>query len=63
LLLTEKDHAISSFRQGVLDREIYDKLLAGIDARLLRLESSEKEKAAKEDNKQVNNPTGIRTAK
>ena len=44
LLLTEKNYVIDSFRQGVLDQEIYDKLLADIDARLLRLESGEEER-------------------
>ncbi len=32
-------------------------------ARLLRLESGEEEKTSEEDKKQLNNPTGIRTAK
>jgi CPA1 family monovalent cation:H+ antiporter len=41
LLLTEKNHVIDSFRQGVLGQDIYEKLLADIDARLLRLESDE----------------------
>ena len=48
LLLTEKNHVIDSFRQGVLDQEIYEKLLADIDARLLRLESGEEEKTVEE---------------
>ena len=43
LLLTEKNHASNSFRQGLLDQEIYEKLLADIDARLLRLESGHEE--------------------
>jgi CPA1 family monovalent cation:H+ antiporter len=43
LLLTEKNHVIDSFRQGVLSQEIHEKLLADIDARLLRLESGEEE--------------------
>ncbi|MEJ2653069.1 MAG: Na+/H+ antiporter [Gammaproteobacteria bacterium] len=43
LLLTEKNHVIDSFQQGLLDQEIYEKLLADIDARLLRLESGEEE--------------------
>ena len=34
---------IDSFQQGLLDQEIYEKLLADIDARLLRLESGEEE--------------------
>jgi CPA1 family monovalent cation:H+ antiporter len=48
LLLTEKNHVAESFRQGVLNQEIYEKLLADIDARLLRLESGEDEKTVKE---------------
>jgi len=39
---------INSFRQGVLDQEIYEKLLADIDARLLRLESGEEEQTTEE---------------
>ena len=48
LLLTEKNHVIDSLRQGVLEQAIYDKLLADIDARLLRLESGEEEKSTEE---------------
>jgi CPA1 family monovalent cation:H+ antiporter len=48
LLLTEKNHVIDSFRQGVLNQEIYEKLLADIDARLLRLESGEEQEATEE---------------
>jgi CPA1 family monovalent cation:H+ antiporter len=48
LLLTEKNHVIDSFRQGVLGQDIYEKLLADIDARLLRLESGEEEKTTEE---------------
>jgi CPA1 family monovalent cation:H+ antiporter len=48
LLLTEKSHVIDSFRQGVLSQEIYEQLLADIDARLLRLESGEDEQTAEE---------------
>jgi CPA1 family monovalent cation:H+ antiporter len=48
LLLTEKNHVIDSFQQGVLDQEIYEKLLADIDARLLRLESGAEEKSPAE---------------
>jgi hypothetical protein len=44
LLLTEKNHVIDAFRQGLLDQPVYEKLLADIDARLLRLESDEEEK-------------------
>ncbi|HXV26378.1 MAG TPA: hypothetical protein VED46_19255 [Alphaproteobacteria bacterium] len=43
-----KHEAEDSFRQGVLGREIYEKLLADIDARLLRLESGEEEKTTEE---------------
>ena len=50
LLLTEKNHVIDSFRQGVLNQEVYEKLLADIDARLLRLESGEEEKTTVEQN-------------
>jgi CPA1 family monovalent cation:H+ antiporter len=46
LLLTEKSHVIDSFRQGVLSQEIYERLLADIDARLLRLESGEEAQTA-----------------
>jgi CPA1 family monovalent cation:H+ antiporter len=45
LLLTEKNHVIDSFRQGVLSQEVYEKLLADIDARLLRLESGAEEES------------------
>ena len=48
LLLTEKNQVIDSFRQGILNQEIYEKLLADIDARLLRLESGEAEKTIEE---------------
>jgi CPA1 family monovalent cation:H+ antiporter len=44
LLLTEQNHVIETFRQGILDQVIYEKLLADIDARLLRLETGEEEK-------------------
>lgn len=48
LLLTEKNHVIDSFRQGVIEQDIYEKLLADIDARLLQLESGEVEKTTEE---------------
>lgn len=48
LLLTEKTHVVDSFRQGMLGQEIYEQLLADIDARLLRLESGEGAQAAEE---------------
>jgi CPA1 family monovalent cation:H+ antiporter len=41
LLLTEKNHVIDSFHQGVLSQDVYEKLLADIDSRLLRLETDE----------------------
>jgi hypothetical protein len=44
LLLTERNHVIEAFRQGLLDQAVYEKLLADIDARRLRLESDEEEK-------------------
>lgn len=47
LLLTEKNHVIDSFQQGVLDQVIYEKLLADIDARLLRLESGDSDESVK----------------
>ena len=48
LLLTEKNHVIDSFRQGILNQEICDRLLGDIDARLLRLESGEEEETSVE---------------
>lgn len=39
---------IDSYRQGLLDQKVYEKLLADIDARLLRLESGEAEKTTEE---------------
>jgi CPA1 family monovalent cation:H+ antiporter len=48
LLLTEKTHVVDSFRQGMLGQEIYEQLLADIDARLLRLESGEEAHATEE---------------
>ncbi|MEJ2144076.1 MAG: Na+/H+ antiporter [Acidobacteriota bacterium] len=41
LLLTEKNRVIDAFHQGLLGQDIYERLLADIDARLLRLESGE----------------------
>ncbi len=43
LLLTEKKRVIDAFHQGLLGQDIYEKLLADIDARLLQLESGETE--------------------
>jgi CPA1 family monovalent cation:H+ antiporter len=48
LLLTEKNYVIDSFRNGIIDQEVYEKLMADIDARLLRLESGEVEKTIEE---------------
>jgi Na+:H+ antiporter len=55
LLLTEKNHVIDSFRQGVLSQEIHEKLLADIDARLLRLELDEEEKTTEEPDSDKSN--------
>jgi CPA1 family monovalent cation:H+ antiporter len=41
LLLTEKNQVIDSFHQGILSQDVYEKLLADIDTRLLRLETDE----------------------
>jgi CPA1 family monovalent cation:H+ antiporter len=41
LLQVEKGEVIDALHRGMLNREVYDKLLADIDARLLRLESGE----------------------
>jgi Na+:H+ antiporter len=47
LLLVEKAEVINSFHRGVLGRRVYEKLLADLDARLLRLESGETEEPGK----------------
>jgi CPA1 family monovalent cation:H+ antiporter len=39
LLLVERNQVVDAFHQGVLGQDVYDKLLADIDARLLELES------------------------
>jgi CPA1 family monovalent cation:H+ antiporter len=49
LLLVEKSEIINAFHRGVVGREAYEKLLADIDARLLRVESGQVE--ASEDEK------------
>lgn len=54
LLLTEKNHVMDSFRQGVVSQEIYEKLLADIDARLLRMESGQEDQPT--ENTGVRNP-------
>jgi len=41
LLLVEKGVVIDAFHQGVLSQTVQEKLLADIDAQLLRLESGE----------------------
>lgn len=41
LLLAEKDEVINAFQHGILSQEVYNQLLADIDARLLRIESGE----------------------
>ncbi|MEJ2635494.1 MAG: Na+/H+ antiporter [Calditrichia bacterium] len=40
LLLAEKNEVLEAFHRGVLSQEIYDRLLADIDARLLELDTS-----------------------
>ncbi len=54
LLLTEKNHVLDSFRQGVLSQEVYEKLLADIDARLLSLESGETDQTTTESESDSN---------
>jgi CPA1 family monovalent cation:H+ antiporter len=41
VLLAEKDETIRAYQQGLLNHEIYNQLLADIDARLLQVESGE----------------------
>jgi CPA1 family monovalent cation:H+ antiporter len=41
LLQVEKDQVIGAFHHGTLNQEVYERLLADIDARLLRLESGD----------------------
>jgi len=57
LLLTEKNHVMDSYRQGVLNQEVYEKLLADIDARLLRLESDETDKTTTKSESDNNQDT------
>lgn len=45
LLLVEKSEIIDAFHRGVLDQTVHEKLLADVDARLLRLESGETDEA------------------
>ena len=39
LLLVEKNRIIDAFQEGCLSQQVYDRLLADIDARLLTLET------------------------
>jgi CPA1 family monovalent cation:H+ antiporter len=48
LLLVEKEEVIDAFHHGVLSQAVQEKLLADIDARLLRLESGESDGAAEQ---------------
>jgi len=41
LLHVEKDRIISAFHRGAFSRDVYDRLLADVDARLLKLENRE----------------------
>ncbi len=68
LLLVEKRVVTDAFHQGLLSQAVHEKLLADIDAQLLRLESGESEES--NEQKQVpgravaNNPTtsaGVKT--
>ena len=42
----EKDAVIDAFRRGLLSQAVQEKLLADIDAQLLRLESGETDESA-----------------
>jgi hypothetical protein len=44
----EKEEVIDAFHHGVLGQAVQEKLLADIDARLLRLESGESDEAPKQ---------------
>jgi Na+:H+ antiporter len=48
LLLVERNEVLAAFHQGVLSQETYERLLADIDARLLRLESGGEEQRTAE---------------
>lgn len=50
VLLAEKDETIRAYQQGILNHEIYNHLLADIDARLLQVESGEKPELSTEKN-------------
>jgi CPA1 family monovalent cation:H+ antiporter len=41
LLLVEKREVINAFHRGIVGRDVYERLLADVDARLLRVESDE----------------------
>ena len=49
LQLVEKDTVIDAFHRGLLSQSVQEKLLADIDARLLRLESGETDESAEEE--------------
>jgi CPA1 family monovalent cation:H+ antiporter len=50
VLLAEKDEIIRAFKQGILDHETYNQLLADVDARLLQVDSDgEPERSAQKD--------------
>lgn len=59
LLLTEKNYVIGSYRQGTVSQEVYEKLLADIDARLLRLESVEENEGTAEETDNVGNEGSV----
>lgn len=46
LLLVEKREVINAFHHGVVARDVYERLLADVDARLLRVESGEVDEPA-----------------
>ena len=61
LLLVEKGEVIDAFHRGLLSQTVQEKLLADIDAQLLRLESGEtdepNEQEPSPDRTDANNPT------
>ena len=48
LLLVEKDKVLDAFRSGILSQRIQERLLADIDAQVLRLESGQMEEPVEE---------------
>jgi hypothetical protein len=54
LVLTEKNHVIDYFRQGIPSQEIYEKLLADVAACLLQLESGEGEQTSEKSESDKN---------